>query len=148
MHTTSSGSKEKMNVLDLIIETLQEHEKHLDRLTERLQSLIEALSTKVEKEKPTKPSAPLGKIRPEPPQIGFSLPAVECARWNDFKERSKEAKVVTFEIDDRGLIVSYAHAGVVYKYIIEITPSSEKLRRWLSENLSVPEEKIVEGRIT
>ena len=144
---SGSGSKGKVDVLELVIETLREHEKHQDRLIERLQSLVEALSAKVEKEKPTKPSVLPEKIGSEPPPIGFPLPAVECTRWNDFKEKSKEAEVVTFEIDDRGLMVSCAHANVVYKYTIEIA-SSEKLKRWLSENLGVPEEKIVEGRIT
>ena len=36
--------KSKLDVLDLVIDVLKEHEKSLDKLLERLDTLIEALS--------------------------------------------------------------------------------------------------------
>jgi hypothetical protein len=148
METSGSESKNKMDVLDLIIDTLREHEKHLDRLTERLESFLEAFNVKVEKEKPTEPTTLSEKTRPEPPPISSPISTVECVRWSDFREKSRKARVVTFEVSEKRLEISCAHADIVYRYTITFAPSSDKLRSWLSENLGVPEEKIVEGRIT
>ena len=147
METSGSESKNKMDVLDFIIDTLREHEKHLDRLAERLESFVEVLDVKVQK-KPVESTTPLERTEPGPPSVGSPLSVVECARWSDFREKSREARVVTFEVDDTRLRVSCAHDDIVYRYTITFAPSSEKLRGWLSENLGVPEEKIVEGRIT
>jgi len=148
MYFSRPGSKDKMDVLDLIINTLREHEKNLDKLTERLQNLVETLDSKVEHEKLAKPFPLLEKARLGPPPAVFSLPTVECARWKDFKEKSMKAEVTVFEINERGVVVSCVYAGVVYRSAIAFAHSSDKLKRWLSENLGVPEEKILEGRLT
>ncbi len=146
MYDSGSGSKEKMDVLDLIIETLREHEKSLDALTERLQSLVETFSSQLTKGT-AEPSAPTESVESEPSPPKASYPMVECRRWDDFKKKSTQAEVVTFEIDERELRICCALSGVVYRHILVFSPSSS-LRNWLSENLGISEEKIVEGRIT
>lgn len=148
METSGSESKDKIDVLDFIIDTLREHEKQLDRLAERLESLVEVFDVKVQKKRPVESTTPLEKTEPEPSSICSPLPLVECARWSDFREKSREAKVVTFKVNDKRLDVSCVHGDIVYRYTITFIPSSEMLSGWLSENLGIPEEKIVEGKIT
>ncbi len=146
METSGSESKNKMDVLDFIIDTLREHEKHLDSLTERLESFVEAFDEKVGK-KSIEQTMLLERTQPETPSIDSPLSVVECARWSDFREKSREAKVVTFKVSEKRLEVSCAHTDIIYRYMVTFEPSSERLKGWLSENLGVPKEKIVESRI-
>ena len=215
---TDSEIEEKIDALDLIIKVLKEHEKELDKLAERLETTLSGI--KVEKVDQAKIAESLASIKskimnisdtltvletPRPPK----LPVIQCGKWIDFKDRSINAKTVTFEIREEDFIINSISNGNVQTYFehlpeltfqikeeenkfliekmsfskiddiplilnrrlscgLEISIKSskihlsnknwaikltyyidpEKTKRWLSKELSIPEENIIEGKIT
>ncbi|MFH0748624.1 MAG: hypothetical protein V1915_01700 [Candidatus Bathyarchaeota archaeon] len=87
----ASGFNEKIDAFDLIINALKDHEKRLDEISHRLESLFEEQPSEKGREvkKEEQVSAP-------PPVKGG--PQVICSEWNEFKETCKEAKMITFEV--------------------------------------------------
>ena len=72
------------------------------------------------------------------------LQVVRCKGWEDFRERSKGASSVALEwSEEEGLTISSLSRGVVYRYVLE----SDGVKSWLSWELGVPGERVVEGEI-
>ena len=106
------GYDEKIDVVDLIISVLREHESKLDELVSRLE---EAQSLPVEVRAPQKPQEP----REPPEQVGAAITAI-LKRWADFTGRCSGAKLIAVDVAD-GFFEAYAVAGgVVYVYREEI----------------------------
>jgi len=106
----------KINALDLIIEVLKEHEKNLDALLSKLETIIATRETRAQKEKHEISELP----RREPRFL-------QCRRWTEFKERSRGAGQVSFKVENNAFIVDSEVDGENYRYI---------------ENLQVPKERL------
>lgn len=215
----NSERQEKIDTLDLIIDVLKEHEKILDKLAERLESIVDDLEARGAEGEKIRESISLidekisslneafarflaSKI-PKPAR--FAL--VQCNEWTEFKDKSRGVHRVAFEVEEKTFIVNSVSDEDVFKYS-EVLPEyelcvkekekryvvkmlvdslddvplvfkkrlrcglevsirsskidlpdgehmfkltyhidSDRAKRWLSEELEVPEESIVEGKI-
>jgi len=95
------GFEERVDVIDLIINVLREHEKTLDGLISKLEEALEA--------------APAGG---EPAPTRGRKPAVSVLlrRWADFRERCASASLVAFDVDDKRFSVSAVKDDVLHSY--------------------------------
>jgi hypothetical protein len=100
------GYDEKVDVIDLIINVLRDHEKTLDGLISKLEQVL-AGSAPV--------SIPAVKAEVVRPAV-----SVIIREWTGFRERCLEADIVTFEIEDRQFKVSAVKDGILYLYEEEI----------------------------
>ena len=100
------GFDEKIDVIDLIINVLKEHEKTLDELVSRLE---EAQMTPAEVRAPREP----------PKQVGAAITAV-LKRWTEFAGRCSGAQLVAFDVADGFFEASAVAGAVVYVYREEI----------------------------
>jgi len=157
------GFEDKIDILDLIISILKDHEESLSNFVDRLEVFIKNLSSLEKK------ISNLDKI----PQPGRStsedrrILLVECKRWSDFKDINAGASLVAFETEDNALSVSSASRDFIFRYSEKLPDVDDSMtvhsgdsvcrkvsclnplgvRRWLSEELRVPEDKIIEGRL-
>jgi len=120
----SSEFQEKMDVLDLIINILKEHEESLEGLADRLEGMINnlhSLEDKISSLNETlaqflsfNTANPL--ILPSQANETKPLTLIDCGEWTEFKERSKKARMVAFQVKDKVFTVSSLSNGVVFKY--------------------------------
>jgi hypothetical protein len=103
------GFDEKIDVIDLIISVLREHEGKLDELVSRLE---EAQVTPVQVRALQEPREP-------PEQVGAAITAI-LKSWADFTGRGSGAKLVAVDIADGFFEASAVAGGVVYIYREEI----------------------------
>jgi len=183
-----SEFQKKVDTLDLIIGVLKEHEKILDKLAKKLERIVKLASSKI------------------PKLARFAL--VQCKEWTDFKDKSRGARRVAFEVEEKTFTVNSVSDEGVFKYSevlaehefcvkeeekryvlekmfidslddvplvfkrglrcgLEVSIRSSEFdlsdgkhvfkltyhvdpgraKRWLSKELEVPEEKIIEGKI-
>lgn len=96
------GYDEKVDVIDLIINVLKDHEKTLDGLISKLEDTlagyapIPAAATKIEVGKPTI--------------------SVILHEWTEFRERCLRSNLIAFEIEDKQFKVSAVKDGFLYSY--------------------------------
>ena len=114
---------EKIDVIDLIINVLRDHEKKLDELVSRLEEtqLIETpLKPKTEKD----------------PQKRILLKTL-LRSWQEFKHHSTNAKLVTYDLDKNIFTVSaLSEEDVLYTYSEEI-PKVEINFRYVDEKINI-----------
>ena len=101
------GFDEKIDVIDLIINVLKEHEKKLDELVSRLEELPKIPTQPSSYQEPEK--APVRELS----TVGVSA---ILKKWSDFRERSNKAKLVAFALGNTTFKVSALSRGVVYIY--------------------------------
>jgi len=103
------GYDEKVDVIDLIINVLREHEKSLDDLVARLENVV----TKTESVRPssTKTEIPASKI--EVPKIMISA---VIRNWAEFRDKTLSAGLVAFDVDEKRFNVSAFKDGILYSY--------------------------------
>ncbi len=143
------SDSEKINALDLVITVLKEHEKTLDSLIEKLENALKDFSAVSEKTK----------------AITSARHNVEilCEGWNEFREACTGAEAVSFQLDGKlrikalqgNIIYEYmesAHrhvkimeCGIPVKFQTYLDPA--ELKRVLSKELNVPENRIIQGKI-
>ena len=128
---------EKMDALDLIINALKDHEKNLDRISERFESLIGDRIVN-ESRVPRKEE----QLTSTPAKKGFY---VICYEWSEFKDNCRGARVVTFEIEQNSFHIYAIVNGDVFKYS-EKSPTIVK--EFLSMELGVPKKDIIRGKIS
>lgn len=100
------GYDEKIDVIDLIINVLKDHEKKMDELVSRLE---EAQVTPAEVKVPREP----------PKQVGAVITAA-LKRWDEFTGRCSGAQLVAFDIAYGFFEASAVAGGVIYVYREEI----------------------------
>jgi len=120
----SSEFQEKMDVLDLIINILKEHEESLEGLADRLEGMINnfhSLEDKISSLNETlaqflssNNANPL--ITPSQDHRTKPLTLIDCTEWTEFKGRSKKARMVAFQVKEKAFTVSSLSNGVVFKY--------------------------------
>ena len=110
----SSERDDRVDMLDLLINLLKEHEQKMDELTYRLETLID-------ERRP-----PAGPPREAPETIGGVVARVSS--WGEFKRQSAGAAMVALGIDERTFKVTALRRGIFIVYQEEI-PVLEVVRR-------------------
>jgi hypothetical protein len=100
------GFDEKIDVIDLIIHVLKDHEKKLDELISRLEEINigETLS------EPSKAPLPAQKL----------ATTFEVRKWEDFRTRCEGSNLVAFDTSDTSFKVSAISGDTLYKYMENI----------------------------
>ncbi len=144
----SNRAGKRVEALDFLIKVLKEHEKRLDAITERLETIATLLETKSVTDKSDRAQM------------------TECKDWEDFKEVSKEADKVSFYINDKNLTIYSSVGGKAYWYNETFQDNQVQLncglkfwvtnmlfridknevKRWICRELGVPEENVEEGK--
>ena len=109
--------EDKIDVMDLIINVLKDHETKLDELVSRLESLPSPRTGRA-----TESEAKDDALRPAvmlAPQAGPVVTAI-LKRWPDFRMKCKSSKLVAFDIEESIFLVSALAQGVVYVYSEEV----------------------------
>lgn len=110
---------DKIDVIDLIINVLKDHESKLDELVSRLEGLPAhqaGRADEAEAEFEEEPQRPIvGPLR----QAGPVVTAV-LKRWADFRLKCASSQLVTFDTEESVLEASALAGGVVYVYREEI----------------------------
>ena len=97
------GFEEKVDVIDLIINVLRDHEKSLDDLVSRLEKILEKSETS---------AAPAGvRVEQVRPMVSAML-----RRWQEFRERCQGAGIAAFEIEEKKFKATAVKDGVLYNY--------------------------------
>jgi len=111
-----SDFDEKIDVIDLIINVLKDHEKKLDELVSRLENTDSVETPRRE---------PL--IRAPEMKVGSGgkpVASVVLKRWTEFHDQARSSELVTFDSDEGCFTVSALAGRVIYTYIERI-PSME-----------------------
>jgi len=96
------GYDEKVDVIDLIINVLRDHEKTLDGLIAKLEEVLSGSAP-----------VPVAAVKTE---VGRPAVSVVIREWTGFRERCLEANLVTFEIENKRFKVSAVKDGILYCY--------------------------------
>lgn len=96
----SDKDKDKIDIIDFIINVLREHERTLDELIERLKNIVER--------GPSPLTPPYEKNQP--------LVTVTIEEWEDFKTKSTGASVAAFQTSESQLLITAAKEGTLYVY--------------------------------
>jgi hypothetical protein len=111
-----SGFDEKIDVIDLIINVLKDHEKKLDELVARLEeAMVAGAPAQAPQEREPRQRV---KREQEPPE-GAAVKAT-LKKWTEFTERCASADLVVFDVDDGSFKVSAMAGGILYTYEEEI----------------------------
>ena len=102
-----SDFDEKIDVIDLIINVLKDHEKKLDELVSRLESTGTVKLSTDERD---------GTPDEKTPIIARPSVTVKLKRWPDFLKEAKSAELVAYNTGDGVFSVSALVAGTLYKY--------------------------------
>lgn len=116
-----SGFDEKIDVIDLIINVLKDHEKKLDELVSRLEGakVLREPETDIEEEEIYSIEAPTARPAKRVPSTGAGVKA-ELRSWAEFRERSEGAELVAFDVDGGRFKVSAVSGGILYSFQEEI----------------------------
>ena len=155
---------EAFEALDFIINVLKEHEKDLDRLVAELGKTTEKLGGTGElSEKIEKVEERLSTIQTEISNLinymstSRDSPAhphgpaiiVRCKKWEDFKTLSANAETVSFlfKETERTFQIDALKEGKVLTYSGEFPQDTRIFKIWISRELKIPEERILEGAL-
>ncbi|MFW6117368.1 MAG: hypothetical protein ACOC6G_02135 [Thermoproteota archaeon] len=173
MPQNSPSKDEAFEALDFIINVLREHEKDLDRLindlgaiTDRLGS-TEDISGKIEdmEEKlatlqdevtnlitylstTSKPEAEETYwVKSKAQELRGPQAILRCRKWEDFRNMAARAQTVSFLYKDteKKFQVDALKGNQVINYRGEIPEETVLLKEWLSRELKIPRDKILEG---
>ncbi|MBS7607088.1 MAG: hypothetical protein QW502_03215 [Candidatus Bathyarchaeia archaeon] len=154
------SDSEKMNALDFVINVLREHEKNLDALISKLEELLAGLPTAIA-ETPEAEEKP-EEARKTPKAAGAPVNIV-CESWSDFKEACNGAEIITFH--QNGILsVKALQGNIMYEYRealptqigslqcgipvrLQANLDASEIKKTLSRELSVPENRIIKGEM-
>lgn len=109
---------EKMDVLDLIINILKEHERNLEKLADKFESVLNNLYSVESKISSLNENFAqflfFKTLNPESMTKPVTL--AQCKEWTEFRDRSAGAHVVTFEMENNVFTVNSMSGNVVYRY--------------------------------
>ena len=156
------SKNEALEALDFIINVLKEHEKDLDRLISQLGIITESLGDtgeitgkieKIEDRITTLQGEITNLIKhlaspQKTPSYTHGPPViVKCKQWEDFKTMAAGAETVSyfFKEAERSFQADALTKGRIVSYTGEFPQDTRLLRLWLSRELDVAEEVVVEG---
>lgn len=150
--------------LDSVINVLKEYEEYLDELVTRFRKITGKLENveyteefpkkikKVEKRLSVieaKISSFLSHITSEKKLISpySKLLVVRCKNWQEFKTFSVNAELISFLVEDSESFfqVTSLKDGKILTYSGEIPDYTKLLKAWISRELSIENQKVVEG---
>jgi len=148
------SDSERMSAVDFIISVLREHEKNLDSLIEKLDSISKNLSELTVSKK---------RSAAQVKYDGHANIHITCEDWEEFRELCREAKTFSFHLDNE-LKIMALHGNTVYEYrepmpkrterlecgipvYFQAQLSPEKIRRFLQRELNALNKKIIRGEI-
>ena len=109
--------QKKMDVLDLIINVLKEHEENLDKLADKFENVLDKLFSVENK---------ISNLNETFAQFLFSkrtdskylkqATLTECEEWTEFRDRSAGVHKVAFEVEENVFTVNSSLGDVVYRY--------------------------------
>jgi len=140
-----SEFQEKIDVLDIIIGILRDHEKSLSRLVERFDDIYDAFLTlegKILEQNQIMSylDEPNGKNKVDITNHNGHMFVIRCKDWLTFQDKSKGASIVTFEIEDG--IFSFSSVSDPYVFIY-----SERLPE-IELRIDAQSEKVSMGNIS
>lgn len=190
-----SAFQEKMDVLDIIISILRDHEEALSNLADRFEGICDGISAfgeripSLDKSQECLKGRGVARLVEAVGRKG-PLVTIECKDWLAFQSLSHGALMVAFEASDDDLVFSSVTDLFVFTYSERFTEvarlmggtfgkrteshseagntegvpsrgffsqdefpdpepvlSPTRVRRWLSVELAVPEERVVEARV-
>lgn len=160
------NKNEALEALDFIINVLKEHEKDLDRLISQLGIITENLSETGEiSSKIENIEDRISTLQNEITKMitNFSVPqkasgssyaptksvSIKCRKWDDFKNLATSAETVSynFRLAENIFQVNALKKGKLVSYTGDFPQNSYLLKLWLSKELDVAEEYIVEGTL-
>jgi hypothetical protein len=160
------NKNDALEALDFIINVLKEHEKDLDRLISQLGIITENLGEaseiankieNIEDRISTLQNEITCRITnlsaPQKVPLNSHAPTksvnIKCRKWDDFKNLAAGAEKVTynFRIVENIFRASALKDGKLVKYIGDFPATSHLLKVWLSKQLNVGEEDIIEGAL-
>jgi len=101
---------DKVDIIDLLINLLRDHEKKLDEISYRLEKLVEG-------RQPLASMEPLEIPPARPPQMTTASGIVaQVSNWQDFRERGSRSQLVSVNISETQFKVSAYTAGILYSY--------------------------------
>ena len=101
---------DKVDIIDLLINLLRDHEKKLDEISYRLEKLVEG-------RQPLDSMEPLELQPARPPQMTTASGIVaQMSNWQDFRERGSRSQLVSVNITETQFKVSAYTAGILYSY--------------------------------
>lgn len=160
------NKNEALEALDFIINVLKEHEKDLDRLISQLGIITESLgetgeiSGKIENIEDrisnlqgeitnlvSNLSVPQSTPSNSSSHASTNPVTVKCRQWEDFKNMAACAETVSyiFKTSENTFQADALKKGKVVSYNGDFPPNARLLKLWLSKELNVAEEDIVEG---
>ena len=116
--------EEKIDVIDLIINVLKEHEKTLDELISKIEDTLEGAG-------PPRAAA-------VPTEVRRPAVSVVLSRWAEFRERCARAGMTAYDIEDRAFRVSAVKDGVLYSFQEQMPDMEIRLRE-------TEEKTVIEG---
>jgi len=178
----------KIDVLDLLINILKDHEENLSDVVDKLDVFLDNLSLAQKKTAKLDQilkrddlsdvvdrlgvfinslSSVVEKIsRESTSEKDRHIAIVDCRKWSEFRVVSAGASLVAFEMDVWNVFsITSRSREFIFRFSESLPMSkndampegsasnklpnldSTSLRRWLSEELKVPEEKIIEGNL-
>jgi hypothetical protein len=111
-----SDFDEKIDVIDLIINVLKDHEKKLDELVSRLENTD---SVETPRHQPPTRATQMKAV-----SGGKPVASVLLKRWTEFQNQARSSELVAFDSDEGRFTVSALAGRVVYTYA-ESIPSME-----------------------
>jgi len=108
------GYDEKVDVIDLIINVLKDHEKTLDGLVAKLEEVLAGAAP-----------IPVAAVKAE---VRKPTVSVVLREWTEFRERCSEANLIAFEIEDKQFKVSAVKDSVLYSYQEEMPDMEIRFR--------------------
>lgn len=131
-----SGFDEKIDVIDLIINVLKDHEKKLDELVTRIEKSQIINKTSPETlEEPTPKIERASSLPVEKTSPGVPI-KVELSEWNEFRTRCESARLVAFEVADGRFQVTALTDSFLYSYNEKI-PSMEIRYKTVDEKAQI-----------
>ena len=101
---------DKVDIIDLLINLLRDHEKKLDEISYRLEKLVDG-------RQPLASMEPLEIPPARPPQMTTASGIVaQVSNWQDFRERGSRSQLVSVNISETQFKVSAYTAGILYSY--------------------------------
>ena len=192
---TRSRFEEKIDVLDIIISVLKDHEETLSKTLEKFDEINQGMSSFLERlsmlDRTLKRLENL-KLKGIVKATGVNGPLAEirCGDWETFRARSQGALLVTFEVSEENVVIQSITDLFVFTYAegiaemmrtmresaarwvmrtmrdskaegdswnllslssdedaYEAIANPEAMRRWLSSEMGIPEDKVVHGRV-
>jgi hypothetical protein len=159
------NKNEALEALDFIINVLKEHEKDLDRLisqlgiiteslgetgeiTGRIESIEDSISNLQNEITNTLKNIVIPQ-KTSTSQTSIKSVNINCKKWEDFKNLANEAETVSylFRISENTFQANAIKNGKLISYNGDIPPYTHFLKLWLSKELEVSEEDIVEGAL-